>query len=150
MILRLVVVLVAAAAAVAVALLVQRRRPAPPTNPSDYTAPAQLDRHDFPRPDAPWLVAVFTSATCNTCADVKEKASVLESPAVSFYEVEVGTDPELHERYRIEAVPILTIADESGVVRRSFIGPVTATDLWSAMAEVRNGGAQGVPDNGSL
>ncbi len=141
MTLRIVVVLVVVAVAVVVALLLQRRRPAPPTNPSAYEAPAQLDRADFARPDTPWLVATFTSATCNSCADVRMKASVLESAEVAFDDVEVGARPELHQRYAIEAVPIVVVADRTGEVRRSFVGPVSSTHLWGALAELREPGS---------
>jgi hypothetical protein len=141
MILRLVIVAVAVAVAVVVALVVQRRRPSPPTNPSAYVAPVQVDRNDFPHPDAPWLVVVFTSATCDTCGDVRAKAAFLESSEVAFFEAEVGSEPELHARYAIEAVPLLVIADASGEVRRSFIGHVSSTHLWGAMAELREPGS---------
>jgi hypothetical protein len=100
--------------------------------------PAQLDRADFDRPDAPWLVAVFTSATCHTCADVVAKAEVLASDDVAVAHAEWQADKELHERYGIDGVPLLVIADAAGVVRRSFAGPVSATDLWAAVAAARD------------
>jgi hypothetical protein len=124
------------AVAVLVALVLSRRRPDAPTQPS-WTVPAQVDRQDFARPDAPWLVAVFTSATCSTCAGVYDKAAALASDAVAVDEVEVAARPDEHERYRIDAVPTLVIADAMGVVRASFVGPVTAADLWAAVAEAR-------------
>jgi len=34
-------------------------------------------------------------------------------------------------------VPIVVIADLDGVVRKSFVGPMSATDLWAAVAEAR-------------
>ena len=124
-----------------VAMVVQRRRPEPPSNPGSYVAPAQLDRADFVDPAKPWLVAVFTSSTCGTCGDVLAKAGILESSDVAVADVEVGVSPELHERYRIEAVPMCVIADVEGVVRRSFIGAVTSTHLWAALAELRDPGS---------
>lgn len=127
--------------AVAVALVLRRRRPPDaPTQPA-WLVPAQVDRHDFARPDAPWLVAVFSSASCHTCADVAAKAGALATPQVAVDEVEVGARADLHRRYRIEAVPITVVADADGVVRASFVGPVTATDLWAAVAEVRAPGS---------
>ena len=30
------------------------------------------------------------------------------------------------------------IVDAQGVTRRSFLGPMTATDLWAALAELRD------------
>ena len=133
---RLAVALAIVAVAVVVALVVRRRRPDAPTQPPG-TVPAQLDRADFPRPEAPWLVAVFTSATCHTCADVAAKVAVLASADVAVTEVEYGAARPLHARYRVDSVPMLVIADAAGVVRRSFLGPVTATDLWAAVAAAR-------------
>ena len=133
-------VLVAAAivvVAVAVAVVARRRRPDPPTQPAG-AVPAQLDRPDFARPDADWLVAVFTSATCQTCADVARKADVLASDDVAVTEVEYQAHKDVHARYAIDAVPLLVIADRAGVVRRSFVGPVSATDLWAAVAAARD------------
>lgn len=125
--------------AVVVAMVLQRRRPDAPTQPH-WTVPAQLDRQDFVRPDAPWLVAVFTSATCSTCAEVFDKATLVASDAVAVDHVEVGARPDEHRRYGIDAVPTLVIADAMGVVRASFVGPVTAADLWAAVAEARDAG----------
>ena len=141
MIERIGLVAVLAVVAVVVALVAQRRRPAAPTNPSAYEAPAQLDRHDFAFPDAPWLVAVFTSETCDTCAAVWERAQPLRSDVVAVVEVEASRDVELQRRYNIEAVPITVIADHEGVVQRAFIGPVTSTHLWAAVAELRAPGS---------
>jgi len=139
---RIVVAVVLAAVAVGVAWVLQRRRTDAPTQPaSGFEAPAQLDRSEFVRPDAPWLVTVFTSSTCSTCAEVWSKARLLDSDMVAVQEVEVAEDPELHSRYAIEAVPIVAIADSDGVVRTSFLGPVTSTHLWAAMAELRAPGS---------
>jgi hypothetical protein len=123
--------------AVAVAAVVRRRRPDAPTQPT-AAAPSQLDRRDFDRPDADWLVVVFTSATCRSCADVVAKAVVMASDDVAVSDVEWQVRKDLHDRYAIDAVPLLVIADRDGVVRRSFAGPVTATDLWAAVAAVRD------------
>jgi hypothetical protein len=134
---RLVLVVVLVAVAVAVALVVERRRrPAEPTNVS-HALPDHLDRRDFARPETPWLVAVFTSATCSTCAGVWRKAHMLASDDVAVQEVEVSAARSLHQRYRIAAVPAVVIADASGAVRGTFLGPVTATDLWATVAELR-------------
>jgi len=134
------VVLVIAAVAVA-AVLRRRRRPEPPTQ-AGWTTPTQLDRSDFERPEAPWLIAVFSSGTCNACAEVVAKARVMEANDVAVQEVEYASALELHRRYRIDAVPLVLLADDRGVVRASFIGPVTATDLWAAFAEARGAETQ--------
>lgn len=128
--------------AVIVAVLLERRRPEAPTQ-GNWAVPAQLDRADFARPDAPWLVAVFTSATCDSCARTIEQARVLASDAVAVDEAEVKARPDVHRRYHIEAVPIVVVADAEGVVRRSFTGPPSATDLWAAVAGVRDEEAAG-------
>lgn len=139
---RLIITAVLAVVVVAVALLLQRRRPAAPAAaPAGYEAPTDLVRTDFDRPEADWLVAVFTSATCSTCADVWSKASLLESSEVAVQLVEVGSRPELHQRYGIEAVPIVAVADSQGTVRASFLGPVSSTHLWAALAELREPGS---------
>lgn len=132
----------------AAALYLQRRRQVDPPTQTKYAAPAQLDRDDFAGAEGEWLVVTFTSATCQTCADVLRKASVLASASVSIFEAEFGQHRSLHERYRIDAVPTLVIADRDGVVRASFMGPVTATDLWAAYAEARNPGSSPEPGLG--
>ena len=80
---RLVIVVVVAIVAVAVALVVQRRQPAAAPVRTGYNVPGQLHRPDFTRPDAAWLVVVFSSATCETCAGVWDKVQVLGSDAVA-------------------------------------------------------------------
>jgi hypothetical protein len=139
---RVLLAVVLAAVVVAVALVLQRRRPDPPSSSgADHSAPPQLDRSDFVRPDAPWLVVVFTSATCSTCADVWSKAEVLASDEVAVQQVEAVADRALHQRYQVGAVPIVVIADDRGVVVDSFLGPVSATHLWAALAEAREPGS---------
>ncbi|MBI2704216.1 MAG: thioredoxin family protein [Actinobacteria bacterium] len=128
------------AAAVAIALVLQRRRPDSPVR-GGWTVPAQLDRRDFERPDAPWLVVVFTSASCDSCGGVLERAEALASDRVAVQNAEVGARRDLHDRYGIDAVPTLVVADGEGVVRASFVGPVNATDLWGTLAELREPGS---------
>jgi hypothetical protein len=142
MIERVVIGLVLAAGAVVVAVILQRRQRADaPTQPRSWTVPAQLDRADFVRPEAPWLVVLFSSATCETCAGVREKVDQLASPAVAVQEVEAQADLALQQRYAIDAVPSVVMADGEGVVRASFVGPVSAADLWATLAEVREPGS---------
>lgn len=146
-------VLLAFAVAVVVgviALVVRRRRtPDAPTQPR-FRPPTQLDRADFPRPEANWLVAVFSSSTCEVCADVVRKAEVLASGAVSVFDAEYTAQRALHLRYAIAAVPTVVVADRLGVVQASFMGPVSATDLWAAVAEVRVPGSSPEPELGRV
>ena len=131
----------------AVALIQRRRRvPDAPTQ-RRYTAPDQLDRNDFARPDAPWLVAVFSSSTCDVCRSVVDKARVLESSEVAVVDVEYGADKAVHERYSIDAVPTVVVAGPDGVAAATFIGPMSATDLWAAVAEAREPGSTPGGDN---
>jgi len=145
---RLLVAVVVAAVAVAVALVLRRRQRQDAPTQGAWSVPTQLDRADFAQPERPWLVVTFSSATCQTCADVVRKAAVLASGDVAVTDVEYGAHRELHRRYLVDAVPMTVIADRDGVVRASFIGPVTATDLWAAVAEVRSPGSSPEPDLG--
>jgi hypothetical protein len=119
------------------AVLRRQRRPDAPTQP-EYSVPSQIDRADFVTGDAPWLVAVFSSATCTTCRDIVDKAMVLACADVAVVDVEYSANTALHRKYRIDAVPILLLADRQGVVKANFVGPITATDLWAAVARARD------------
>ncbi|MEY2580458.1 MAG: hypothetical protein QOE09_307 [Ilumatobacteraceae bacterium] len=134
--------------ALSVGAVLQRRRSIDaPTQPM-FSAPAQIDRADFVGVEAPWLVAVFSSATCTTCADVVRKAQVLTCGEVAVVEVEHSASPALHRKYHVDAVPIAIVADPAGIVRASFVGPMSATDLWAAVAEVRHPGSSPEPQLG--
>jgi hypothetical protein len=138
---RLLLVAVLVAVAVAAAVVIERRRKPPAPINVSHVLPERLDRADFDRPEAPWLVAVFTSATCSTCSGVWDKARHLEGDAVAVQRLEVGATKALHDRYRITAVPAVVVADGAGEVRATFLGPVTATDLWATVAELREPGS---------
>jgi hypothetical protein len=56
----------------------------------------------------------------------------------------------MHRRYEIAAVPTTVIADADGVVLRAFVGSFTATDLWAAIAELRDPGSTPEPELGTL
>ena len=142
---RLLVAVAIVTAAAGVAALVNRRRRADPPTQPHHAIPAQLDRADFAEPAAPWLVAVFSSDTCDTCADVVAKAQVLRSDGVAVDVVPFQTRRQVHQRYAIDAVPCLVVADAEGAVQAAFVGAVTATDLWAAVAEARR---HGVSDPG--
>lgn len=134
--------LVAALVVVAslIAALLRRQGADAPTRGASWATPTQLDRSDFDGADAPWLVAVFSSTTCLSCQAVWAKAEQLRSDAVAVQEVEAVQDRALHQRYGVEAVPMVLVADATGAVRASFLGEPTATDLWAAVAELRKPG----------
>ena len=123
------------------AVYLQRRRPGAAPVVDRHHVPTALARADFARPEADWLVVVFTSSTCDTCAATWVVARLLESPAVATQQVEVSAEPVLHERYGIDAVPTTVVCDAQGGVVRSFLGPVSATHLWAAVAEARDPGS---------
>jgi hypothetical protein len=137
-----VVVLVALVAVVAVvALVIQRRQaPAAPVRAVAPAVPDHLDRADFDRPDAPWLVAAFSSSSCLACQGTWEKVAVLESQDVAVQDLPFQEHRALHERYAIDAVPLVLVADAAGEVRASFVGPPSAADLWASLAELREPG----------
>jgi len=56
---------------------------------------------------------------------------------VAVQEVEVRRDRGLHQRYEIDAVPLVVVADRTGAVRAHHLGPTTAADLWGTLAELR-------------
>jgi hypothetical protein len=135
---QVIVAAVVLVAALAVGAVLRRRRTTDAPTQPEFSAPSQIDRADFTTGDAPWLVAVFSSASCNTCQDIVEKAKVLACAEVAVVDVEYSANAALHRKYHIDAVPILLLADRQGVVKANFVGQVTATDLWAAVARARD------------
>jgi thioredoxin-related protein len=133
---RLVLALGLIAVAVIIAVVLSRRAPDAPTR-SSWMVPAQLDRRDFTSPEAPWLVVAFTSASCETCAAVAAAVAELRASDVAVQEVEVVAARQLHERYGIDAVPTLVVADAEGVVRASHVGPLEDLDLAAVLERLR-------------
>lgn len=132
---RLLIALVLVVVALAVAWVVQRRRPTgPPTQDLSAGIPSQLDRGDFARPEAPWLVAVFSSDTCRSCAEVIDRTAGLARDDVAVQAVSFQSARPIHERYGITAVPTTVIADSDGVVQRSFVGRLRTEPLDEALA----------------
>jgi hypothetical protein len=134
---RLLIAVAIAVAALIVAAVARRRTAPPAPTRTGHTVPDQLDRADFTRADAPWLVVEFSSRTCLSCAGTWEKVALLESTAVAVQDVAYQERRDLHDRYGIDAVPVVLVADAEGVVRTSFVGPPSAADLWAAVAAVR-------------
>lgn len=131
-------------AVVAVAALAfgRRQRSDAPSQPRRWPVPAQLDRADFEAPGSPWLGALFTSATCDSCSRIEQMVLPLASPSLAITVLPWQEHKALHERYGVEAVPCFVLADDEGVVRYGFVGrDMTATDLWAAVAEARSPGS---------
>jgi len=133
--------------AAAVAVILSRRRPQPPTQ-ARVPIPAQLDRADFPGADRPWLLVVWTSATCDSCAQATARARPLESPQIAYVEAPWQERRDLHDRYGIDTVPLIVLADAEGVVRVSFVGTPSFTELAGAVAAAREPGPMATPGLG--
>jgi hypothetical protein len=118
--------------------LERRRRQDAPTQAST-APPVQLDRGDFPHPEKPWLVVLFTSESCASCEGLYDKAAPLESSDVAVAEAEYTRQRAIHDRYKIAIAPLTLVADRDGVVRASFAGAFDAADLWNEVAALRQG-----------
>jgi hypothetical protein len=139
-------VLIALIIGATVAVVVRRRQVVDAPTQKVFAAPTQIDRVDFPAAQQEWLVAVFTSASCHVCADMLAKAQVVASKQVAVLDVEYSENKELHRKYNIEAVPTVVVSDMHGVVHKSFLGPVSATDLWAGVASARDPQLQPLAD----
>lgn len=134
MALTLIIMAIAAAAAIALAAWQQGQRRAAPTV-ARGEPPTSLDRRDFRSPDAPWLIAVFTSATCSSCAAVLTELRTHDGTEVVVVDVEIGDEPALHSKYGIESVPTAVIADVTGNAKLAFVGPL-GPDHRAALGEL--------------
>ena len=137
MVVRILVAVAIVAVAGGIAWWLERRRTVAPPTQGRSVVPQQLDRRDFARPDASWLVVLFTSRHCDSCAGLVDKALPLASDEVAVVEVEYTAQPDLHARYAIDAAPITVLVDREGVTRSAFIGAYAAPELWSALADLR-------------
>jgi hypothetical protein len=136
-VLRIVIGVVLVGVALVAAFLLERRRRASAPIRDAYPVPRQLHRYDFPRPDAPWLVVLFSSRTCDSCESMRELVATLDGPDVAVCDVEFSAARDVHERYAISGVPMVLIADAEGVVRESFVGPTSRSDLTAALDRAR-------------
>lgn len=133
-----VIALVIGAVVVVAALVIRQKRVVDVPTQKVFSAPTQIDRTDFLTSQHEWMIAVFTSSTCHACSDMLAKAQVVASKNVAVVEIEYSKEKELHLKYNIEAVPTVVVSDVHGVVHKSFLGPVSATDLWAGIASVRD------------
>ena len=134
---RLLVLAVVAALAGLLARLLQRWRPGGPVA-TGWSVPGHLDRADFARPDVPWLVAVFSSTDCQTCGPMVAEAHTLAAAQVVVQEVPVESASELHDRYQVDVVPMLVVADGDGLVRAHHLGPSAPGELRAVLEKARS------------
>lgn len=139
MIERLIVVAVLVVAAVAFAFVLRRLiAPAEPAAAKAWTVPVQLHRSDFADADGKAvLVVLFSSATCNGCAEVWERVEPLAGDDVAVANVVWQDQRAVHDRYGIDAVPTTVVADRSGVVRESFVGTMSTLEIRAAVNAAR-------------
>ena len=135
---RLAVAVLLVVVALVVAGYVQRRRPDAPTQSRSVSIPQQLDRGDFLGASSDWLVVVFSSDTCAACETAFARAEYLASDDVHVQEVTWQADPDIHERYSIDTVPIVVIARDDGAVGAGFVGPPATAELLAAMNSLRD------------
>jgi len=84
-----------------------------------FAAPVLLHRSDFPQPEMPCLLAVFTAKNCQTCSEVWQQQQQFKSASTAVVEVR---QKKLLRRYGIEAVPVVALADSVGKVRWCHLG----------------------------
>lgn len=127
MLVTILVMVVVGAMALALAALDRRHRRSAPTSTTGEP-PSQLDRADFRSPDASWLIAVFTSDTCASCARVWTELSAYESTSIAVHNSEVSAEPAIHRRYAIDSVPTAVISGVDGLVHHAVVGPIGPHD----------------------
>lgn len=133
---------------IAVALLIRRRDSRQPASGANWSVPVQLHRSDFERPDAPRLIVVFSSATCDACAATMKRIEPFADAETVVQDVSYQANRKLHDRYGIDAVPTVVVSDAEGVVVRSFVGPPSDADLVELLTpnDVPGSPGDGLPD----
>ena len=134
---RLLILGVVAVAASIIAALLQRWHPRE-SIAAPHSIPQYLSRTDFDQPDSAWLIAVFSSKDCATCAPVALEAYKLTDADVTVQEIPVDSSAELHRRYCVSAVPMLLIADADGLVCAHHLGPATNSELRKLLDNARS------------
>lgn len=112
--------------AIVVASLLRNRRTQSPTIGRNE-APSFVSRSDFAHPEAPLLVLLFSSASCDSCVQVWDQLQKLEGIAIE--RVDYPERNDLHERYGITAVPLVLVVDSAGLVQSHHFGKCSAEQL---------------------
>ncbi len=100
--------------------------------------PDVVSASDFGIPEGQWMLLVFSSEKCATCAVVVEAVSRIDMPGLAVEVIGIERMPELHADYRIDAVPTTIVADPTGSVRKSFLGPVDLPMIRLAVSAARS------------
>ena len=115
------------------------RKKVAPTQADEYGYPSMINRKDFEDVNKEIIVISFTSSVCDSCKGVWSKVQVLNSDSVAVQNVEYENESgkKLHQKYSIDAVPTTIVCNKDGITLKSYIGSVTATDLWAGVASAR-------------
>jgi len=128
--------LVVGAVIIAVAVSTLANRSTTSTNAElEHHIPDQIDGADFCRTLGSRMLVVFSSSKCNTCALVIEAVSRIDKPSLVVVVADIETKPDLHAKYNIEAVPTTLLAEPSGRVVKSFLGPVGRELIEQALSD---------------
>jgi len=101
----------------------------------EHHIPVHLDGSDFHDTSSNRLLVVFSSKKCNTCAQVIDAVSRITLPELTVEVVDIETRPDLHTKYRIDAVPTTVLAEPSGRVVKSFLGPAGRVLIERAISD---------------
>jgi len=110
---------------------------------AEHHIPDHLDGSDFHDTPGNRLLVVFSSNKCKTCAQVIESVSRIRLPKLTVEEVEIETRPDLHAKYDIDAVPTTVLAEPSGRVVKSFLGPAGRELIERAISDAWPDGDSG-------
>ena len=135
MVLTIILVLVIGLSAFGISTLANRRVPDRPSVPKSIL-PYQLDRSDFTGSNVEWIFVLFTSDTCDACDLVLSEVSKISLPNVVVQNINYATNKSLHVRYEIDAVPILLLADQQGIVQWSFAGVPPSIAISEALVNL--------------
>jgi len=102
---------------------------------TEHHIPEQLDVPDFRSTSTGRMLVVFSSSKCHTCALVVDAVSQINLLGLVVDVVDIETRPDLHAKYDIDAVPTTLLAESSGRVVKSFLGPVGRELLEQAISD---------------
>lgn len=110
--------------ALGIAVLLERHSASTAGPVPTGTVPTRIRRRDLGVGPDGWLLVLFSSSDCSSCARVRDRISTLAGPDVAIREVDHRSEPELHRRYGIDTVPLTVLVDRSGEVGLAVLGPV--------------------------
>lgn len=122
-------------AAAAVGLLL-RRRGSQHGGLDLHGVPVRLEPADLGLSPSEWTLVVFTDSECASCASTVAAAREMTAGRVALVEVDYRVRSDLHEKYRVDAVPTLLLVGDDGIVDSWFVGPPADEDLAEMLERV--------------